>query len=89
MKVLNILMNPLENPEDSNFRIFMPNNVDYSWYDKDIIADLEKLNIVLENNAILKIGKETYYGWEDDGQIGFTIPTNDLLYYAATIINGD
>ena len=86
MKVLNIIMEPLEKPEDTNFRIFLPNNVDYSWSDEDVLEDLKKLDIVLENNAILKFGDKTYYGWEDDGQIGFTIPTDELLYYAADII---
>lgn len=88
MKVLNIIMEPLEKPEDTNFRIFLPNNVDYSWSDEDVLEDLKKLDIVLENNAILKFGDKTYYGWEDDGQIGFTIPTDVLIYYAESVIKG-
>ena len=67
------------------FRIFIDG--DSSWLDEGVEEKLAKLNIVLEINPILTYGKETFYGFEDDGQIGFYIPTDTLLRYAGDILS--
>lgn len=82
MSNLKIIMEPED--KNANFRIFK--NQDLSWKEREIEEKLTKLNIVLKNNPILNFDK-IYYGFEDDGQIGFYIPTETLLRYAGEILS--
>lgn len=68
--------------KENNLRIFLIND-NYWWNDEIVMQDLQKLGITYDgNNAILKLGKKVIYGWEDDGQIGFTLSMKDLLFFA-------
>lgn len=83
MTQLHIIMEPED--VNANYRIFIDG--DSSWSDDGVEEQLAKLDIVLENNPVLTYGDKKYYGFEDDGQIGFYIPTDILLRYAGDILS--
>ena len=62
-------------------------NVKQSWSDDSVIKEMEMLRIVLENNAILRLGNKVYYGSEDDYRLYFHMTQDAALRYLCSILN--
>ena len=65
-------------------QLFFFNNVE-SWRDKDVIAVMKKMNLVLEDNPVITFNSKKYYGWEDDYQIGIYMPKDIVIDYLCTV----